>query len=95
MIPEYKQELGDISKGIKRFFQKSTWLYDSMTYSIDDMLEKIEEANVCSTITLDTPKEVIVNAGRVGRENIRRQQTNRRPFIPKEEYIKQQREKRE
>ena len=24
VIPEYKQELGDISKGIKRCFQKST-----------------------------------------------------------------------
>ena len=37
----------------------------------------------------------MVNAGRVGREDICRQQTNRRPFILKEEYVKQQREKRE
>ena len=77
MIPEYKQELGDISKGIKRFFQKLTCLYDSIPYSIDDMLDELEDADVCSTLSLDTTKEPIVNAGCIGREDIRRQQTNR------------------
>ena len=95
VIPEYKHELGDVSKGIKRFFQKYTWLYDSIPYSIDEKLDELEDADVCITISLDSPKEPIVNAGRVGREDIRCQQTNRRPFIPKEEYIKQQRETRE
>ena len=73
VIPEYKQELGDISKGIKRCFQKSTWLYDYIPYSIDEMLDELEDADVCTTISWDTPKEPIVNAGRVGREDIRRQ----------------------
>ena len=35
VIPEYKQKLGDISKGVERFFQKSTWLYDDISYGID------------------------------------------------------------
>ena len=95
LIPEYKQELEDISKGIKRFFQKSTWLHDAMSYSIDEILYELEDADVYSTITLDTPKSSTTNASRVGRENVYHQQTKRRPFIPKEEYIKQQREKRE
>ena len=56
VIPEYKQELGDISKGIKRFFQKSTWLYDYMPYSIGEMLDEFEDADVCTTISLDSPK---------------------------------------
>ena len=46
VIPEYKQELGDISKGIKNCFQKSKWLYDSIPYSIDEMLDKLEDADV-------------------------------------------------
>ena len=63
MIPEYKQELGDISKGIKRFFQKSTRQYDDIPYDIDEILDELDNADVCSTITLDSPKEPIVNAG--------------------------------
>ena len=59
------------------------------------MLDELEDADVCTTSSLDSPKEPIANAGRVGREDVRCQQTNRRPFIPKEEYMKQQREKRE
>ena len=95
VIPEYKQKLGDISKGIMRFFQKSTWIHDSIPYSIDKILDELEDADVCTTSSLDSPKDPMVNAGRVGREDICRQQTNRRPFILKEEYVKQQREKRE
>ena len=56
VIPEYKQELGDISKEIKRCFQKSTWLYHSIPYSIDEMLDELEDADVCTTISLDSPK---------------------------------------
>ena len=95
VIPEYKQELGYISKGIKRFFQKSTWLYDDIPYGIDEILNELEDADVCTNITLNSPKEPTVNNGRDGREDIHRQQTKRRPFIPKEEYIKQQRERQE
>ena len=95
VIPEYMQELGNISKGVKRVFQKSTWLYDDISYDIDEILDGLEDVDVCSTITLDPPKEPTVNAGRVGREDIYRQQTKRRPFIPKDDYIKQQRERRE
>ena len=72
MIPEYKEELGDISKGIKRFFQKSTWLYDFIPYSMDDILDKLEDVDVCIAISLDTPKEKSVNDSHVGREDIRR-----------------------
>ena len=46
-------------------------------------------------MSLDTPKEPTLNDGRVGRENIRRQQTIYDPSFKKKEYIKQQREKRE
>ena len=49
VIPEYKHELGDVSKGIKRFFQKYTWLYDSIPYSIDEMLDELEDADVSTT----------------------------------------------
>ena len=72
VIPECKEELGDISKGIKRFFQKSTWLYEFIPYSIDDILYKLGDVDVCVTISLDTPKEKSVNDSRVGREDIRR-----------------------
>ena len=72
VIPEYKQELGDISKEIKRFFQKSTWLYDFMPYSINEMLDELEDADVCNTISLDISKEQTLNAGLVVRENIYR-----------------------
>ena len=57
------------------------------------MLDELEDADVCTTVSLDSPKDPIVNTGCVEREDIRCQQTNRRPFIPKEEYVKQQREK--
>ena len=57
------------------------------------MLNELEEVCVYSTSSLDTPKEPTVNAGRVGRKDIRYQQRNRRPFIPNEEYIKLQSEK--
>ena len=83
VIPEYKQELGDISKGIKRFFQKSTWLHDSIPYSIDEMLDELEDTDLCTTVSLYSPKDPTVNAGRVGREDVRCQQTNRWHFIPK------------
>ena len=82
-IPKYKQELVDISKGIKRFFQRSTWLYDYIPYSIDEILDELEDADICTTISLYSPKEPIVNTVRDGRDDIRRQQTNMRPFIPK------------
>ena len=72
VIPEYKQELGDISKEIKRFFQKSTWLYDFMPYSINEMLDELEDADVCNTISLDISKEQTLNTGLVARENIHR-----------------------
>ena len=94
VIPEYKQELGNISKGNKRFIQKSTQLYDAISYDIDEILDELEDADVCSTITLDSLKEPTVNDGQDGRDDIHRQQTKRRPFIPKEEYIKQHRERR-
>ena len=58
-------------------------------------MNELEDADVCSTITLDSPKEPIVNAGRIGREDVHHQQTKRRPFIPKENDINQQRERRE
>ena len=57
-------------------------------------MNELEDADVCSTITLDSLKEPTVNDGRDEREDIHRQQTKRRPFIPKEEYIKQHRERR-
>ena len=62
---------------------------------LDDILDELEDADLCSMISSDTPKESTVNSGRVGREDICRQQKIRRPFIPKEEYTKQQRDKKE
>ena len=53
VIPEYKQELGDISKGFKRFFQKSTWLHDFIPYSIDELLDELEDADMCTTVSLN------------------------------------------
>ena len=44
-----------------------------MPYSIDEMLDELEGADVCSTISLDTPKEPTVNTDCVGREDICRQ----------------------
>ena len=64
-----------------------------MPYNIDKMVDDLEDVDICSTISLETPKEPTVNAGRVGRKGIRYQQRNRRPFIPNEEYIKLQSEK--
>ena len=58
---------------MKRIFQKSTWLYDSMPYNIDKMVDDLEDVDICSTISLETPKEPTVNAGRVGREDIHHQ----------------------
>ena len=93
-VPDYKLELGDISKGIRRFFQKPTWINDSIPFSIDDILDELENAEVKTTITIvDKLSDPIVNAGRVRREDVSKQQ-NRRPFLPKEEYLKQQRERR-
>ena len=92
-VPDYKLELGDISKGIRRFFQKPTWINDSIPFSIDDILDELENAEVKTTITIvDKLSDPIVNAGRVRREDVSKQQ-NRRPFLPKEKYLKQQRER--
>ena len=65
-IPEYKLELGDIAKGVKRFFQKPTWIRNSIPYSIDEIMEELEDADVGTTITTDTISSPIVNAGRFG-----------------------------
>ena len=93
-IPEYKMELGNISKGIKRFFQNPAWIHNSIPHTIDDILDELEDADVNTSITIENLEVPVVNAGRIGREDIARQET-KRTFLPKEEYLKQQRERRE
>ena len=94
-MPEYKTELGDIAKSIKRIFQKLTWIITTIPFSIDDMLEELESANVITTMTIDAIPDPIINAGRAGREEYLKQQKQRerQPYLPREEYIKQQWEK--
>ena len=58
------------------------------------MLEELECADVITTIALDKLPDPKVNTGRVRREEYIKQQRNKRPFFPKDEYIKQQRERR-
>ena len=95
-MSEYKTELGDIAKSIKRFFQKPTWINTTIPFSIDDMLEELESADVITTMTVDAIPDPIINAGRAGREEYLRQQNQRerRPYLPRDEYIKQLRGKR-
>ena len=93
-ISEYKKELGIISKGIKRFFQDPAWIHNSIPHTIDDILDELEDADVSTSITLENLEVPTVNAGRIGREDIVKQGT-KRIFLPKEEYLKQQRERRE
>ena len=94
-IPEYKLELGDIAKSIKRFFQKSTWITADIPFSIDDMLEELEMADVVTTMIVDAIPDPITNAGRAGREEYLKQQKQRerRTYLPRDEYFKKQREK--
>ena len=73
LIPEYKQELRYILTEVKRFFQKATWLHDTMPCSIYKILNELEDVDVYTTITLDTPKTPTNNDGRFGREDIQRQ----------------------
>ena len=73
LIPKYKQELRYILTEVKRFFQKATWLHDTMSFSIYKVLNELEDVDVYTTITLDTPKTPTNNDGRFGREDIQRQ----------------------
>ena len=73
LIPEYKQELRYILTEVKRFFQKATWLHDTMSFSIYKILNELEDVDVYTTITLDTHKTPTNNDGRFGREDIQRQ----------------------
>ena len=88
MIPEYKQELGNISKETNRFFQKTSWIHNSVPYSIDEILDELEEADINTTTSVDTLNAPIVNASQI-RGNGINIQTHSRPFIPRKEYLQQ------
>ena len=51
------------------------------------------DVNVCITVTTDILYTPIVNGSCIGRDDIHKQ-PNRQSFIPKGEYLKQQRERR-
>ena len=65
-----------------------------MPYTIDDIMDKLEDVDVYTIITTETVSTPIVNDGHIGRDYIHKQ-ANRQQFIPKEEYLKQQRERSE
>ena len=48
---------------------------------------ELEDVDVCTTITLDTPRVHIVNAGCVERDDIKRQTTHKRSYLPIKEYL--------
>ena len=81
--------MGYISKDIKRFFQKPSWIYNSIPYNIDEIIDELEDSNICTPITLDTPRVSIVSAGRVGRDDIKHQPKHKRPYLPRKEYLQQ------
>ena len=49
-------------------------------------MDELEDATVSTTVILDTPKAPVTNAGRVGKEDIKRQ-SYKGKFIPRKEYL--------
>ena len=86
IVPVQKLKLGDILKEI--ISQNPSWIHNSIPFTIDYFLDEPEDADVCITISVDTPITSIGNTGRVGSEDIQKQ-TYIRPFIPRKEYLKQ------
>ena len=66
--------LGDISKDMKRFYKKPTWITNSIIYTIEDIYKELDAAEVQTTIIIseDLPKPV-VNAGQSGRDELKYQ----------------------
>ena len=77
-IPEYKMTFGNIAKDMKRFFKKPARITQSIPHTIEDIYEKLDAADVKTTISIEDLPKPNVDVGQGGKNELRSQNRDRK-----------------